>query len=343
MTGLLATLAALAWPTFRLEWIAADQMNTMRSVWLLVLIAAGGVVAALAADPWLTAMACWFVLFWRGEPQTEAAGTWAGIAATWYLARAIPAWGWAWLAVGWQLVGLLLLVACLRDRWQGQRVHGWLGQRTVVGAYFALVMALGTPWLWPAFALGLWLSGPSWLAVLAFGAGAAWRWPWWTAVIGGPVLAVGLAALLVGRRSRRTLVERWTSRGDSFDSVRLRWQTWRLGWWLFWQPGIWTRGTRGQVAGYGAGPWLRWLSLRVVGQPTVDSFHCEPLQHAVEYGLLGVVAVGLFAWRVGSGLVVGDPWSAAVLCGAVLAGGTIFCRVGPVALVWLVACAGVAR
>ena len=40
-----------------------------------------------------------------------------------------------------------------------------------------------------------------------------------------------------------------------------------------------------------------------------------------EYGLVGLLAVLAFAWRIGSHLTLGDPWSAAWLAGAVMSFG----------------------
>jgi hypothetical protein len=100
---------------------------------------------------------------------------------------------------------------------------------------------------------------------------------------------------------------------------------------------------RGGEVGPGVRDQLFAWSLHHPAAPMMDSFHCEPLQHVVEYGLLGGLALGAFAWRVGAHLQLGDPWSAGVVAAGVLALGTTCCRVPPTALLCLAVCARVAQ
>ena len=301
-------------------------------LWGLWVVAAATLIPL---EPWLAVMGFAGAYWWRTRGEWPIG--WAGIGATWFLARTLPAgaWDalpWAWGAWAMAGAGAMGWQAWRQDR---RKVRGWWGMRSIAAALLALLLPVLPLPCWPVVLGGLWLSGPSILAVAAAFSGAIVRWPglwplWATlAALGGALaLVVALGPSVKGRR-----IGEWTPRGDSLDSV---WHRLALLRWAV---------PRATLAGLGPGSLLGWHNRAYIrgqlGEAT-GTMHNEPVQVVLEYGAPGALALGLFAWRVGSGLQGGDPWSAMVVAGAVVAGGTMALRVAPIGVLWLLACAKIA-
>ena len=121
-----------------------------------------------------------------------------------------------------------------------------------------------------------------------------------------------------------------TVRGDSLDTLWCRVLTWGL----MVAHGV-RHGWKGRGPGSTVHDLMRW-DARYRTTVIHGYAHNEPLQLVYEHGIFGLLAVGLLIWRIAPHLHAGDPWSAATVAGAVLACGTISCRVPPVAIAWLV-------
>lgn len=222
--------------------------------------------------------------------------------------------------------------------------NGTFGQRTLVAAYLALTLPLVSligreaPIIgWAILAAYVWGLGitSSWLALIAGIVGCGWLVPaslWVT----GPVLLAGAASLgwaewrhaHGGARIAPGLA--WTTRSDSIDTIKCRLLTWAI-----------MLAHLRALLPFGRGPGetvrdlLRWDSRYKL--TLIHGYaHNEPLQLMYEHGVLGAAAIACLVWRIAPHLVVGDPWSAATLTGAVLACGTIVCRVAPLGMAWLV-------
>ena len=342
--ALLLALALL--PAIPLEQISDVQLSRARDRWLLGLLTVGITAVAWAGEIWLALGGLWFLWHWRGPKQLGPLVTWTAIGATWFAARALPRDLFELLPWGWIVVGLVHLIPAARQwaaKGEDGPIRGWMGQRTILGAFLAIVWPFAPGWLYPAFAAGLWLTGPSWLAGLSMVAGAAILWPW-SFVVTGPLTL--LLAAVIGFSSEASL-NRWiehTPRGKSLDTIRARWNCWRMLGAEARRTGHWRWG-----AGPGTMPkMLRRLNARhhpvlpPLDQNLGDA-HNEPLHFAIEYGVIGMLAMLAFALRGGVHLALGDPWSAAAVTGLVLALASIPCRVAPLGLTWLVVCAGVIR
>lgn len=336
-------LAALT-PLLILRQMSSAELTRSRDWWLRGLLA-GATVWLVWAEPIFAPIAAWFLCRWRTQAELGPLAAWGSVVACWFAVRSVPPelLDWvplAWLA--WALVTAALLVWQARTRppHVGINPAGTFGQRTFAAAYLALCLPFA-PWgLWPAIGLGLWITGPSWGALLALGAGLPLLFGWMYAV---PLwwLLGALAGLLWA--GRHDLARRWldlSPRGSSLDSLWSRWHALRLMW-----------RHRGESLPWGQGPDSTWrILLRLEGayksgtEPrlTRGDCHCDPVQLVWEYGVAGVAVILIACWRIGSGLTWGDPWSAA----AVIAGGlsltSLPLRVPPVALVSLVIFARVA-
>ncbi len=317
--------------------MAHEELAASRDPWLRLLLGAWS-VAACWWEPWLGVIGLWFAACWTGPGDLTALEVWLAIAGTWVaglvlMPLAADGIRWALLAVaGWQVA----LMTLRRGR---GRTRGSLPSPALTGCYLALVAPLCPWWGWPALAWGLWLTGPSWLAVVALCA-ASWTWlPYPMGWVPLALCSAVLVAWLVSRRlgGRWRWLE-WTPRGDSLDAVALRWRIWRamgqgMATWAHWPFGCGPGSTGVDLK--------RWYtSTGVKGGELPGSALNEPLQLAYEYGVFGVAALALFAWRVGPHLGV-DPWSGVVLTGAILALGHEPMRILPLGLPWLLACAEV--
>jgi hypothetical protein len=319
-------------PLIPVAMIGTHALRRARDIWLRGVLAAGCCWLCWA-EPIFAPLAFWALVTWR-TPGTHAALLgWLAVMATWFLARAIPVDLWPWVATGWLGVGALQVALIVRQRLHrdyrphaGRAPFGTLGQRTFAAGFLALLVPFSPWWGWPVLALGLWLTGPSWGAVLSLAMGLGVLNPWlWV-----PSLALATAGgLLIATKGRD-----WTPHGGSLDSLRERGNAFRLLWRRWALPG-WT----------GRGPDSMTRDLRMLWHQdkarlgvyagTISELHCEPLHLCWEYGAFGVATVLLATYRIGSGLTWGDPFSAAAVIGAGLACTTFPLRVAPVGLVIL--------
>lgn len=332
-------LAAALVPLISVRLIADRWLDVARDQWLRVVAGC----AALALTVRAPALGCALfgaVAHWRSSEQLPAVATWVAISASWLLVQALPA---SWAVVipwGWRLVALPIVAFAIDQRRHKVEVKSTLGHRTMLAGYLALVLPFASPWEWPLYAVGLWLTS-SWVATLAAVVGIAVRYP-----VTGPWIAALFALVVLLEAipwTRRTLIDR-TPRGSSLDSLRVRWTTVITVARLATRDGVWWHGR-------GAGDRLRRDRprddvqrefVRTRRYVLTAPFHCEPLELAYSYGLLGLAVIVALVWQVAPRLVLGDPWSAAVVAGGVLALGSSPCRVVPVGTIWLVVLAVVA-
>lgn len=314
------------------------HVDHARDVWLRGL-ASLGACALLVTQPALGLVALAVLVHWRTHEQTWTVAVWAGISATWLVVAALPLHALEPVAAAWRLIAALQVALAVVQALQGRAagaLRGTMAQRSLLAGYLVLVVPFATPWEWPLYALGLSLTC-SWLAFLALGAVVLVLAPWaWPALVVSLAVAVVLVAF---GPLRRALVDH-TPRGGSLDSIRERWRTWAAVVHLMRRWPVWLLG-RGPGSRNDGAPRLDVVREAILRgqQLEAGSFHCEPLELAYTYGLLGIAAMAALVWQVAPRLALGDPWSAAVVAGAVLACGTIPCRIVPVGIVWLVALA----
>lgn len=325
MTALLALVAAIP-----IQRISIGQLTRARDLWLLLALGAS-ILWLLPREPWLAAMACYFLIFWplRGVELLPSLVTWVAIAGTWFALResgVLPYLPWWWLVVAVQQVGVMV--------WQrfklGEPASGLLGQRTIAAGYLAIVAPFAPWWLWPVLALGLVLT-ESWLALGATIIGLGVLHPA-SLLISLPGVCICLWMLY---RVEMVWYQKYTTRGRTMKTV---WA--RLGVWYITVAHLSLRGAEPNTT---SAALRRWSAQYGMKYSMLADIHNEPLQHVYEYGGLGAAALVAFAFRVGSGLELGDPWSAAAVVGALIACGSLPCRVAPVGVTWLAICAGVAR
>jgi hypothetical protein len=207
------------------------------------------------------------------------------------------------------------------------------------------MLALLTPFAWsihPLWALaalpGLVLTD-SWLAWLALVAAWGLYWPW-SLSFTLPCLVGAVVAL--SRPHWRGVLDR-NPRGTSIDGPRQRVWTTALLLVLWLKEGYWRVG-RGPDASLN--DVVRAMYRYFPHKPdTIISGHVhnEYVEWAYEGGALAVAAMVGLGYRVALHLVPGDPWSSAVVGGAVLAGGTLITKSASTGLVWLTILAVVAR
>lgn len=341
-----------------------------RDLWLLSLVGIGGAVAGLTGEYWLTPIALWFVCRWRSNVPLASLVVWIGVAAVWTLALIAIRTPVDRLLLGAALnIILIMQVVWAARQWYDKRgkptaqaPRGTFGQRTLLGAYLALVWPLAPAWP-PAVVAGIGLVlTSSWVAWAAALAGLIVLWPA-VGLIASALVCLIVAGAIVDRpHAFNNLLNYGTLRGMSIDSIRQRGRTWATIVYMYAHPKIeiaYTILPSGRPARvevwrqrliawfFGSGPTtLQYDLLRWDHRFKTDLIngyaHCEPIHMLYEYGLCGVAAIGLFVWRVGSGLSIGDPWSAAAVAGAVAAYGTITCRTPATGIPWLVVCAIVA-
>jgi hypothetical protein len=348
MTWVLVVGAVLV-PALVMWSVAPPQRMRARAWWVLGLLAVAGLYV-LPSDPWLTVVAAALGIWWVRQPDDflgrlghfgmiTVVASWTAIAATWYLVRAIPAADVGWILVGW---GALAYGQAALMGWEwwgkqdGRHPHAWIGQRMYAGCWLAMMCCLLPLWVWPGLLVGLFLSGPSWLAVLALGAGSVVRWPWvWPYALS---CLLGVLALFVMAKNGQVWGLKWLPRGDTLDTVRVRLRVWRLALKHFaLEPGAWLIGFGPGTAGRATRRW----NLRHFGLEALGNMHSEPVQVVYEFGALGAMGLGLFVWQIGLGLTWGDPWSAAAVAGLVIAGGSNLSGIIPLGVTFLVICARV--
>ena len=338
--------------------LPSDQI-TRQSFWQLrdrwIFLSAWLAAALLTLHDWPLGAAWASVLIrWHAHENTpprqphqllESLVVWIAILGWYLLIQALPA-----RAVGWLpalFTGCLVFqsAAVVGDwHWRAGRnpyfTRGWCGQRGLTAAMLALL----TPFAWsvhPLWALaalpGLILTD-SWLAWLALAA-AAGIWQPWT--LAGTLPLIGGAVAFLWSPIRRN---RWDKnpRGTSLDGPMQRVYTNALMLVLWLRSGAWWagRGPDGSLNDI-----VRAMYRYFPHRPdTIISGHVhnEYVEWAYEGGLLAVVALCGLGWRVVGHLAHGDPWSAAVVAGAVLAGGTVITKSASTGLLWLTCLALVA-
>lgn len=352
-----------------------------RDQWLLILVGVGGIAAALAGEYWLSPIALWFVVRWRSNAPLASLVVWTAIAATWILTVSViradrptvsptPLAGVLLMIATWQVVyAIRQWLVPTPGRMPTRAPRGTFGQRTLLASYLALVAPLGLA-LWPGGLIpsGVAVAGlvltSSWVAWAAALAALVVLYPLVGAVVATLIVSFVAGAILANLRATggplQYVIDHWTIRGSSVDSLRQRVRTWRVILHMYAHPVLtidpkWpmTRyryeitKQRARAWAFGFGPTtlqydlLRW-DHRFKAELINGYAHCEPIHVLYEYGLCGVAAMLLFGWRVGVGLHIGDPWSAAAVAGAIAACGTITCRTPSTGIPWLVICAVVA-
>ena len=293
--------------------------------------------------------------YWR-EGHVRFLVLTAALAATWCLAPLVAPYE-RLIAAAWVL-GALLEGAFMiwhwgamgrwwRGRLRAQRLPftglaGVHGQYTFFAAGVALVLPfawwLGGPWLGLPV-LGLLVAISSWVGLAAGAAALGVLYP--VLLPWGPA-AAGLAFCLLLPRLRWDRASVWDrlARGDSLDSVRLRWRTWVLLVGLMqrfsWRD--WGRG-RGWMAVND--DLLRAFALdRLRGAQ--GTAHQEAIELVYSSGGLGLVFLGALGWAVCPQLQVADPWSAGVVAGVVVGLGSHALRYPAVGVPWWISCAIVA-
>jgi len=348
---LVVTLAAALAPLIPFARYSRRAVERAHDSWLRGLLGLG-VLWLAWAEPLFVPMGLWWCWHWRGSGEAPIADgwrivaeqmggvlRWAAIVGTWFAVRAIPAEWLPWIVRGWLgwagvQVGLIVMQRWWRSRLpaalgEPRLPYGTFGQRTLCAGYLALMVPFAPSWLWPALGVGLWLTGPSWgaLGALAGGFFVLGGYLVGMAVAGSLVLgALGLwwAPILRGRK----LLE-WTPRGDSLDSLKGRLEI------------VWLMLRHWRAAGQGPGTTFlavaRWhaASRRQLPLDPGDHVHNDAMQLWWEYGWAGAATVLLAAYRIGSGLHWGDPWSAAAVVGAGLCLTSLPLRVAPLGLVIL--------
>ena len=284
------------------------------------------------------------LLHWRSWEQLPAVLTWAGLIATWFLVQARARTG-RRLAPGGLADRGGRRDAARRSPWRrsGARaeIKAGTGSRAMLAALLVLVWPWTAWWEWPLYAYGLWLTS-SWVAGLALLVAVAVRYPVAAPYAGA---GLGLVVLLFAIPWTRRQVIDQTPRGSSLDGLRERLRTWAAMLRLLRRWPIWLVGAGPEPAGRRT-HWLKHDLTRegirlsaeqdrdvsMVASPT----HCEPLEYAYTYGILGMAAMAALTWHLVPRLALGDPWTASALAGLVIALAAIPARVAPVGLVWWV-------
>lgn len=326
MTATLIALAAALAPGNIVMIVAQRDLARARDRWLLATLGVGSVWLAFHGALWLALLGLWYVCAWREETQRSSLIVWAGIGASWFLLRSMPDSAWTYLPWAWLLLACAQVVACVWMAWKtefpkdnrrrlGWRTKGTLGSPVITGIFLAVTFPFAPFWLWPVYAVGVWLTF-SFTTFVGIALGAAWLFPG-SAIYSAGVLALLLWTMWQSKRhsgdvvgtatfASQRLLEA-TPRGDSVD-----------GWWgrlLADQLLIaewWAGGRRwlGQGPGSAGKAVQQWNSMQARELPNGEA-HCDGLQLLYEYGLLGLGAALAFAGGVVPHLALGDAWSAA--------------------------------
>lgn len=347
----LLTLAAMPYglallagtiPLISVRFVSGRYLDAARDVWLLALAWIGAALTLLWVSVPLGLMAIAVLLWWRSWESLPAVLTWAGIIATWAIVQALPDMAFALLPIGWRIATLGLLVFAFVQRWNGFEVKATTGSRVLLAALLVLVWPFTHPIEWPAYAVGFWLTS-SWIALGALLVAIALRYP-----VMVPWLA-GFAALVVVcflvTPLRLAIIDR-TPRGGSLDGLRNRWRTAKATVSLTWETHRVVFGWGPMLASRMHPSLARSLASESVRRQVhldTSPIHCEPLELACTYGLLGMTAMSIFAWQLWGRVTFGDPWSASAVAGIVLSLATIPARAVSVGGVWLIVLAGVMR
>lgn len=304
MIYLIALAAALA-PAIPLLQVSGSQLAKAKSYWLLGLLTVG--ICWLAqTELWLAFIGLAFLCKWRTPESHATLIQWAAIGLSWFLLLQVPRDLYDYIAAGWIVVALgQVVLVVLRYRAVGVRVGGTFGSHALTGIYLAAVFPFFPFWLWPALAVGVFITS-SILGALAISVASVWLWPWtWPCFT---AVAVGVAILWCWSpeiRGRR--VFEWVLRGDTTDSFYARWYAWRVAihelahskrhWALGFGPNTVTKSLR---------VWGSRLGVELPHEVTNEALH-----HTFEYGLVGVLSIVAFLCRIAPHLQIGETWSAA--------------------------------
>jgi len=289
------------------------------NAWLFAVLVAGGIYG-LAYAPWLSAIAAWFLLNWRGEEHLGPIVAWCGVAMTWWFAHLIPPPVIVWTLVTWAYVEAALV--CWRKIRGSTRPHGLFGPVPT-----GIVLAMAIPFVpYPlalAFALVLVHSYVAFVGV-AVAASVMLASPW-------PLVVLALCAGAYTYEPVRIWLDRWTPRGSSPDwrvrfvvaDLAIRHATWR-------GHGPGTMGFA--ILGWGA---------RLRRSLTFGEACCEPVQLVFEYGVLGGLAMFIFLGGIVGRLHLGSPWSASFLVGVTASLAYFPLRIAPIGVAFLMVAAHV--
>lgn len=312
-----------------------------------------GVVLALGLLGWwrerdmrLLLLAAGMAAVWLAAPLVApwrhvVAGAWAGCL---FAEGAALVWHWGALRRWWP--------GFARARALGlPGLSGGHGQHTFFASAVALVLPLAWAVVgWPVgvLFLGLLVGVSSWQGILAGLVGLVVLYPWLTPWAVAVVLAALVALLPRLLHDRESWLDR-LPRGDSLDSIRYRWRTQRvllgaLGRfdWRLWLVGRgWTGAGRDLLRAHALGQ----LGGRVgvtwgAGPP--GTLHNDVFEIVYGNGVLGLIFLGLLVGRTAPGLALGDPWSACVVVGVVVALGSSALHYPAVGMLWWIACSLVA-
>lgn len=328
MSELIALAIALV-PAIPILQVSNSQLAKARSYWLLGLLTLA--ICWLAwSELWLALIGFVFLCRWRSHQPLASLVQWVGIGASWFLLLTIPLAAWEWVVFGWLAVALWQ-VKLLIERWWlvRRRMVGTLGSPPLTGIYLALVWALAPWFVWPVLALGVVVTS-SILAGVAVAIAVVWLYPWtWVLFLGvgfAVTIAWGISPAVCGRR-----ILEWTLRGDTLDSWWARWYAWRVILHDFrHSPQHWLTGHGPNAAQKTLRSWASRIHVELPHEVTNEALHLT-----YEYGVIGGLAALAFVVRVGPHLMLGDPWSAAWLAGALMSFGHWPCRHVLLGLVWL--------
>lgn len=317
LAGLLFLAPLWAWH------IGAGWPPSLRDNAFKTLAAASVVMVATACWP---AAILWGLALWHWKDPDDArqpdlhppiAGllTVGSILAVFLLGARVPpqdlAWlRWAILAAGLSQLAVLTWQATVlyRERQHGYTFHFWrdslrgsMGNRVVTGGFLAFCFALAPAPLLPAFGLGV-LATNSFTALGGAVVALALRYPR-LAVYWSPLVLLGLASC-------------WWWRGHPRDSLHGRRAVWALVW-DSWLDDTW----QGRLLGHGHWTFsrrARWWHAQGLVKDIYAHAHQDGLQVLLEYGVVGLLALGAWLALLTRGMAIGDPWTAAVAVGLVI-------------------------
>lgn len=321
-------LALLFGSTFTTTNLTINWPPSIRATWYAA-CALGVVLYTSLQEPGLGLLLAVVWGQWRDTrdiPQVMAFGSLVG----WYLLVQHEAATFeAWLPVVLTVLCALQWPMIARVMWPqfrragtmpGGQLREWargtMGNRVFVGALAALALPLA-PWplvLVPAATVLLSCAWTGMVAgavgvVIVYGPGmAGWEWT--------VVSLVGLVWLVV----MKTLL-----RDSPMDSMRQRFTVWRvaLQWW-------WRAPRQNWWFGFGYDGWSResqWWYVHKTSPEHFHQAHNDLIQHLLEWGLCGVLAVALWMGRLGLHTAWGDPMTGALVAAILTALIQFPCRV----------------
>lgn len=334
-----ALAAALA-PAISIRFVSARNFDAARDVWLYA-IGWFGAVASFSVSLPLGLISVAVMLHWRDWNQAGAVLTWAGIVVTWAIVQGLPVWALDVLQYGWRVAMLGLIAVGWRQRARKYEFKATTGSRIIFAALLVLVWPFTHPLEWPFYAYALWRTS-SWSALAGLLAAIAVLYP---VLLPATIAFAAMVAILFTSRWATVQILDRTPRGGSLDGLRQRWHTWKAMVRVTRQWPTWLVGW-GPIPASRVGVSLEHeLALEAVRLsrkagneiPLATSpTHCEPLELACTYGLLGAAAVVVLGYQLATRMTWGDPWSAAAVGGAMLSVANIPARAVPTGVVWLI-------